>query len=449
MSQGHYSGSESGPARSLWQNSDFLKLWAGQTVSTIGSGVTASALPLIAVLVLGAQASDMGWLLALESAPVLVMGLLAGVWVDRLPRRPLLVGADLGRAGLLACIPLLAFVGGLRLEHLYVVAATTGALTVLFDVAYRSFIPDLVGRQHVLEANSRLASVEAVAEITTPGLTGALVQVIAPATAILLDAASFVASALCVASIRHTDPPRSTSKKREDVLQEIAIGLQAVRNNKLLSRLAIWGALRNFFGMFIGALYVLYALRELGLTPLLVGLSVGVGGVSNLVGTMAVQPITRRFGIGQTMTSAVLVGCITPVVIALAPVGAVPGFVVLAAAQVLDWIHPLYDVNALTIRQRATPPHLLGRVNATLHVVERGVIPFGAVAGGMLGDAIGVRPTLVVAALGITLGAVWLARSGVLRHGLTPADSEMSRHNDISPVLEDSEACRLSESREQ
>ena len=139
--------------RSLWQDAEFLKLWAGQTISSIGSGVTASALPLTAVLVLGANASDMGWLLAVESAPVLLVGMFMGVWVDRLPRRRLLIGADLGRAGLLACIPLLAYRGGLRIEHLYVVALTTGALTVLFDIAYRSFVPDLVGADHVFEAN--------------------------------------------------------------------------------------------------------------------------------------------------------------------------------------------------------------------------------------------------------------------------------------------------------
>jgi len=136
----------SGRPRSLWQHSEFLKLWAGQTISTIGSGVTASALPLTAVLVLGAHASDMGWLLAVESAPVLLVGMFAGVWVDRLPRRRLLIGADLGRAGLLACIPLLAYLGGLRIEHLYAVALTTGALTVLFDIAYRSFVPELASR---------------------------------------------------------------------------------------------------------------------------------------------------------------------------------------------------------------------------------------------------------------------------------------------------------------
>src|SRR5947209_5015005 len=154
-------------SRNLWHHPEFLKLWAGQSISIFGSGVTATALPLTAVLLLGASASDMGWLLAVESAPVLLVGVFAGVWVDRLRRRPVLIGADLGRAGLLACIPILAALGALRIEHLFVVAATTGVLTVLFDVAYRSFVPDLVGREAALEANSRLATVEAVAEITT------------------------------------------------------------------------------------------------------------------------------------------------------------------------------------------------------------------------------------------------------------------------------------------
>jgi predicted MFS family arabinose efflux permease len=390
-----------------------VKLWVGQAISTIGSGVTASALPLTAVLMLGASASDMGWLLAVESAPVLVVGMFAGVWVDRFRRRPLLIGADLGRAALLTSIPILAALGGLRIEHLYAVAAATGVLTVLFDVAYRSFVPDLVGSEHALNANSRLATAEAVAEISTPGFTGALVQVIAPPAAILLDAASFLGSAVCLSGIRHAEPKRSTSEAREDVWTETADGLRAVASNQLLRRLAVWGAVRNFFGMFIGALYVLYGVRELGLSPLLVGLSIGVGGASNLLGTLLVQRVTRRFGTGPTMIAAALVGCIGPVLIALAPSGVSLGFAVLVAGQALDLIHPLFDVNALTLRQITTAPHLLGRVNATLHVVERGVIPFGALAGGMLGDAIGLRPTLIVAAGGITLGALWLARSGL------------------------------------
>jgi predicted MFS family arabinose efflux permease len=400
----------------MFGNAEFLKLWAGQTISSLGSGVTASALPLIAVLVLGASASDMGWLLAVESAPVLLIGMFAGVWVDRLPRRRLLIGADLGRAGLLVCIPLLAYFGNLRIEHLYLVALSTGALTVLFDIAFRSFVPDLVGAEHVFEANSRLASIEAVAEITTPGLTGALVQVVPPPAVILLDAVSFIGSALFLTGISHTDSPRPKAETRAAVLREIADGLQAVRRSPVLRTLATWEGVRNFFGMFIGALYVLFGLRELGLSPLLVGLSVGIGGVSNLVGTLLVQRVTRRLGGAErTMVAAMLVGSLTPFLIALAPAEPVTGFLALVAAQALDVIHPLFDVNALTLRQVTTPPRLMGRVNATLHVVERGVIPFGALAGGVLGDAIGLRPTLLVAAAGIALGALWVARSGMLR----------------------------------
>ena len=377
-------------AGSLWRQPDFLKLWAGQTISTFGTGVTTAAVPLTAVLMLGASASDMGWLLALESAPVLLVGLFAGVWVDRVRRQPLLIGADLGRAALLTCVPLLAALGGLRIEHLFAIAAAAGVLTVMFDVAYRSFVPELVGREGVLEANSRLATLDAVAEITTPGLTGALVQVIPPPTVILLDAISFACSALCLFSIKSPEVAKPPSSSTASVWAEIRDGLRAVSNSPLLRTLAAWEALRNFFGMFIGALYVLYGLRELGLSPLLIGVTVGVGGASNLLGTLLVGRLTSRFGASRTIVGAVLV-----------------------VAQSLDLIHPLYDVNALTFSQLSTPDHLLGRVNATLHVIARGVIPFGALAGGLLGDAIGLRPTLFVAAGGIIVGAVWLARSPV------------------------------------
>jgi Na+/melibiose symporter-like transporter len=397
--------------RGLGHHSEFGKLWAGQTISTLGSGVTTSALPLTAVLMLGANARDMGWLLAAESAPVLLVGMFAGVWVDRMRRRPLLVGADLGRAALLVCIPILAVLGGLRIEFLFAVAAAVGTLTVLFDVTYRSFVPDLVGAERVLDANSRLASVEAVAEITTPGLTGALIQVISPALTLLLDAASFVGSAACIGSIRHVERVHPASLRRQSVLSEIGAGLGIVARSRPLRALATWEALRNFFGLFIGALYVLFGLRELGLSPLLVGVTVGVGGASNLIGTLILPHVTRRFGKRPTMVGAVLVSCVSPVLIALAPSQPVVGFAVLVAAQALDAVHPLYDVNALTLRQVTTPAPLLGRVNATMHIVARGVIPFGAMAGGMLGDAVGVRPTLLLAAMGITLSALWFARS--------------------------------------
>jgi MFS family permease len=397
--------------RSLLRHWEFTRLWAGQAISTLGSGVTASALPLTAVLMLGATASDMGWLLAAESAPVLLVGMFAGVWADRFRRRPLLIGADLGRAALLACIPILAVSGGLRIEFLFAVAAAVGTLTVLFDVAYRSLVPELVGPEHILEANSRLASVEAAAEIITPGFTGALIQVISPATTLLLDAASFIGSAVCVGSIRHVERLRPHSTSRPSVWSEIRAGLGAVASNPTLCAFARWEALRNFFGLFIGALYVLFGLRELGLSPLLIGITIGVGGASNLMGTLMLPHVTRRFGTRPTIVGAVLVSCVSPILIAFAPGQPVWGFAVLVVAQALDAVHPLYDVNALTLRQVITPEPLLGRVNATMHVIARGVIPFGALAGGMLGDMLGVRPTLILAAIGITLSGLWLAHS--------------------------------------
>jgi MFS family permease len=393
------------------RNTEFDKLWAGQAISIFGSGITSSALPLTAALLLGASAQDMGWLLALEAAPVLLIGLFAGVWVDRLPRRPLMILADVGRALLLLTIPLLAVLGSLRIEHLLVVAAATGVLSVLFDVAYRSFVPDLVGREQTLQANSRLASVEAAAEITTPGLTGALVQLVTPPLVILADAVSFLCSAACVSIIRHHESSRSGSSGEHGVWSDATAGLHLVWRDPVLRSLATWEGVRNFFGTFIGAVYVLFGLRELGLSPLSIGITVGVGGASNLLGTLVVPRVTARFGPARTMVGAVLLGSVGPILIASAPATAVSGFVVLVLAQSLDLIYPLYEVNALTQRQLITPVRLLGRVNATMHLVARGVIPFGALAGGALGDALGLRPTLAVAAAGIVVGSLWFARA--------------------------------------
>ena len=191
-----------------------------------------------------------------------------------------------------------------------------------------------------------------------------LVQVISPATTILLDAVSFVGSAACIGSIRHVEHVRPADGPRANAWTEIAGGLRTVGRSPTLRALAGWEALRNFFGMFIGALYVLYGLRELGLSPLLVGITIGVGGASNLLGTLVVARVTRRFGARQTMIGAIVVGCLPPLVIAAAPGGPLEGFAVLVVAQALDLIHPLYDVNALTLRQTTTSHAQLGRVNA-------------------------------------------------------------------------------------
>ena len=229
-------------------------------------------------------------------------------------------------------MPAAALAGQLSLAQLFLVAAGTGALTVIFDVAYQAYVPDLVGRGRVLEANSKLAASAALAEVTTPGLAGLLVALISAPMAVLLDAFSFVFSALCIALVRRPEeaprsprpasrldsppptPPRPASRggnREQDVRREIGEGLHLVGGNPYLRAIAGYAAVQSFFGNFIGALYALFVLQELGLGPVLLGVAIGIGGASNLLGTFLVGPVTRRFGTGRTMVGAVLLASCT------------------------------------------------------------------------------------------------------------------------------------------
>jgi MFS family permease len=405
----------------LWRHPDFLKLWTGQTISVFGSGITGNALPLAALLTLGASSLQMGLLSAAGSAPVLLVGLVAGVWVDRLRRRPLLIAADLGRALLLGSIPVAALLGQLRLEHLFVVAPLAGVLTVIFDVAYQSFVPSLVRREQIVEANSKLSVSGSLAEITTPGLAGTLVQVVSAPLVILIDAVSFVVSAAFLGAIRTPEPPLAPAAQRQGLGHEIGEGLRFVLRDPVLRAFAGQAATQGFFGSFIGALYALYAIRELGIGPALMGLSIGLGGLSNLVGALLVERVTRRFGIGPTLLGAqVVIGLST----LLIPLAAGPLWVataLLMASQSSDAAWSIYEINALSVRQSVTPPALLGRVNASMQLLGAGLGPLGAVAGGLLAELIGARTTLGIASAGIILGALWLVFSPVDRLREPPA----------------------------
>lgn len=397
--------------RVLWRHVGFLKLWAGQTISEFGSGVTYNALPLAAVLTLGASTTQLGLLMAAASAPAVFAGLFAGVWVDRLQRRPLLIAADLARAALIASIPVAALLGRLHAAQLYVVAALAGVLTILFDVAYQAFVPDLVSRAHIQEANGRLATSGALAEVVTPGLTGVLVQVLTAPLALALDAISYLCSAVSLALIRVDESAPAPRAARARLGPELLVGLRFVAGEPLLRAFAGFAATRSFFGNFIGALYALYALRELGLNPVLLGVTIGVGGASNLLGTFLVGPVTRRFGLGRAMLGSVVIGGLTSFFLPLAH-GPLPlAFGCLVLLQAFDATQPIYEVNALSLRQALTPPHLLGRVNAAVQVLEGAPAPLGAIVGGALGGIIGPRATLLLAVLGLLASTLWLLRS--------------------------------------
>jgi Na+/melibiose symporter-like transporter len=402
--------------KSLWRHPDFLKLWTGQTISELGSRITREGLPLTAVLVLGAQPAQMGFLAATGAASVLLFGLLAGVWADRIKRRPILITADLLRAALLATIPAAAFAQRLSMGQLYVVIALAGFCTVFFDVAYQSYLPSLVKREELLEGNSKLAQSSAVAEIVGPGLTGVLVQLITAPIAILFDALSFVVSAVSVAMIRKREPDSQPSSGSHHWKHETLAGLQFIFSHPLLRPLACFSACGFFFFGFMGTLYVLFAIRTLQLPPAALGLVIGVGGVGAMLGASFSPWITRMLGVGWTFIGTMLLVVVsyTLIVLAHGPLLVATSFLVVQ--QLFgDMGFAIFSVNALALRQTVAPAHVLGRVNGAMQLLTRGIYPLGALAGGALAQNIGIRATLAAAVTGVALSTVWLIASPLRR----------------------------------
>ena len=398
----------------LWRQPDFLKLWAGQTISEFGSLL--GALSLLAILTLNATPAQMGLLETLRSAPALVMGLFAGVWVDRLRRRPLLILADVGRFLLLALVVLVAFLGVLRMETLYVAAFLVGCLTVLFNIAYHSFVPTLVKRDHLVEANGKLGTTASLAEITAPGVGGILVQLISAPMTLLLDAISFLASALFVARIQAPEPPVARLEQ-PPVWRDAVAGLRLVLAHPLLRATAASTATWSFFGSFFGALYGLYVLREVGLSPVLLGVLIGSGGIGALVGAMLVNRVTRRLGIGRTLISALLFMGVVSVLVPLAAGfdKGIAAVLLLVSQMVGDVAVAIYLISELSLRQAVTPDEKLGRVNASFAFIVGGIGTLGLLTGGLLGQAVGLRPALAIAIAGTMLASLWLVFSPVRR----------------------------------
>lgn len=396
----------------LWQHPGFLKFWVASAISDVGSQVSALALPLIAALTLGATPWQMGLLSAAGSVPALLVGLFAGVWVDRLRRRPLMITADLGRAALLLTIPVASALGLLRIELLYLVALSAGVLTVLFDVTYLAFIPSLVGRDRLVDANSKLEATASVAQVVGPGLGGALVGALGAAYAVLIDALSFVASALFISGVSLAEP--APAGGRTGVATEIGEGLRLVLTHNVLRVLAGCSATTNLFGRMFLAVYVLYMTRDLGLGSVGVGLVFATGGVGALAGAVVAGPVTQRFGPGPVMIVAQLLfglfGMAVPLAV-LVPRVALP---MIVASEFSQWMAvTVYYVNAVSARQAMIPARLQGRVNATMRFAAGGALPIGALIGGALGGVIGLPLTLVVAEFGMLLAFLWLLLSPV------------------------------------
>ena len=401
------------PAPALLRQPDFLKLWSGQAISQIGSHISRVGLPLTAVLVLGASPLQMGVLNGAGAAAVLLFGLFAGAWVDRLRRRPLLIGADFCRALLLASIPLAALLHRLTFVHLCLVASAEGVLATLFDIAYRTYVPSLVGATALLDANSKLALTESASEIVGPGLTGILVQWLTPPVAIAFDAFSFLASMASVWWIRSPEPqPERPSDPH--LLREIRDGLKACWLDARLRALVLRTAFGAFFGGFM-SLYILYAIRDLGLNAAQLGLVIAVGGAANLVGAFFAQRLVRRLGLGSTMIAGFLTLGISSLLPCLAHGSPAVCCVVLGMAQLGDVAWPVVDICGQSLCQAVASPALLGRVNSAMHLMFRGVLPAGALVGGVVAGSLGLRYTMALGGLGFLLSSLFLVFSPIRR----------------------------------
>ena len=374
-----------------------------------------------AVLVLGASTAQMGLLTAIGGGSALLFGLAAGVWADRLRRRPIMIAADLGRAALLASIPLAAAWGRLGMAQLFVVTALAGVLTVFFDVSYRSFLPAIVDREQLLDGNSKLALSFSVAEVSGPGITGVLVQLITAPIAILFDAISFLFSALTIWLIRKKEPA-PIPQVHQGWLEEIAAGLKFMAGEPILRALAVRSATAFLFMGLIGPLYILYALRELGFGPAALGFAIAAGGLGNLIGAGLAPALVRRLGIGRMFVTGSVVYAVMLFLIPLAhrPLGF--ALTCILAQQLFgDAAFGVFEVGEISIRQTLAPDRVLGRVNAAMQLLTRGVWSLGAVFGGFLAAAIGIRPTLAVAASGVLLSSGWLVFSPARRLKEVPA----------------------------
>ncbi len=406
----------------LRRNRDFMNLWISESISQIGSHVSLVALPLLAVLSLDASPAQMGFLSAAGTAPVLLIGLFVGVWVDRVRRRPLMVVADLARGLFLLTVPVAWWFGVLRIEMLYAVALLTGALTVIFDVAWQTYLPSIVPRNRLVDANSKLHLSASVAQVSGPGAGGLLVGLAGAPIAILLDALSFFASAGFIA---RTSPERAdqTVNASRNVFREIADGLSFVYRESVLRAIVYSKVIQAFSGGMFFAVYVLFLADDLALGAAAIGVVLALGGIGSLGGASLAGWLGGRVSEGRAVVGGQFFFGVFGATIPLAVLFPSVALAMIVLSELLQWMtYVVAQINEVSIRQSIAPDTHLGRVHSVFQFFGRGMTPLGAIAGGILGEFVGVPATLVVASVGFFAAFLFVAFSPV-RGYISPGDT--------------------------
>lgn len=408
---------ERSPSTSIWRDSRFLRFWTSQTISHLGLQNTMMALPLLAVMSLQATPFEMGILRSLEYAPFLLFGLFAGVWADYWPKRMLLIILDFMRAAVLLSIPILFLAGSMKMIHVWMIGFTAGVLSTFYAIISQSVLPHVLSKEQFVEGNSKLELSRSLSEMTGPSIAGVLVQLLSGATAIFLYVLSFVASGLLLCTTRFEESVRGRAKgSGASIWKEIGDGFAFVFRNRQLSSIAACSSTSNFFFNMMQAILVLYVTRDIGLSPAIIGLLITLGTIGALVGSVFSGRIIRRFGMGRVIVGSAFGQGLGALLMVGAKGEQEQAFLfMLASLTVVTFCTTVYNIAQVSYRQMITSPELLGRMNATMRTIVWGVIPFGALVGGMLGNLIGLYATIVIAALGLTLSFLWVLFSPVRR----------------------------------
>jgi MFS family permease len=389
------------PAGGLWANGDFLKLWTGQSISEFGSQVSGLAIPWLAAKGLHASPLAFSLLGVLGFLPFILFALPAGVWVDRLRRRPILIVGDAARAVLLAWIPIAWALGILTMWQLFVITFVVGIFTVFFDVAYQSYLPSLVDRDQLIEGNSKLQTTVAAANTAGPGVAGALIAAVTAPYAILVDAASFLVSTAFMIPIRRREtlPERAEGAPKPKMLPELKEGLAYVLRHRYLKWIAACTGSSNFFGSISMAILLLYMARTLHMSSFAAGLVFAGYGIGSIVGALGTPRIQKAVGIGGAIWIPVMLSSVALLAFPLAPSG-LPVPVLLAGTIVFGFGAMAYNISQVSLRQAITPERLQGRMNASMRWIVWGTMPIGSLLGGAIATAYSMRTALWVGAIG-------------------------------------------------
>ena len=398
---------------SLWRHRDFMMLWAGQSISEIGSAVTIVALPLAAVVLLHASTFEVGLLAAAGTACFLLVALPVGLVVDRMAKRRLMIICDVARMLILGSVVVAAAVGVLTMAQLFAVALLTGLATVFFDVAYQSYVPALIERERLHDGNGKLGATQAFAQVAGPGLGGALFGLL-KAGAMAADAISYGVSTASLLLIRSAEPrpDRAGAGARDGaevagLRRELLAGLAFVCRHPVLRKIAACTATANLFGSMTGALGIVFLVRVLHVRPAETGLLFSVGSLGGILGGVLSGRLSRWIGSARIIWFSMLVFGVIPIAIPLSEPG--PRLVLFPIAYAgLTFTAVVYNIAQLSYRQLICPPELLGRMNAAIRWIVWGTLPLGGLLGGILGSAIGVRPTIWVGVVGAWTAAFWV-----------------------------------------